>query len=129
MNLDEEYDETLNELIRWLSPVPWMLKKEEEMSSIGKIRLSLDPSIVYDYQKVIHLAACPSCESLLSWSLTKPVDGDKFCIAECCGMRYGMVAETIRVIGVPISSGNDLPKELADEDFLAELRQFERKNR
>jgi hypothetical protein len=95
----------------------------------GKTVLSLDPTIVYDYQALLIKAICPSCLRPMDWAMAKNGESDKFCVAMCCGMMYGMVPEQVRVISVPIASANnpireELSSELADADFLKELEQM-----
>lgn len=90
-----------------------------------KTALTLDPTIVYDYQSLLATGVCPSCGIKLDWRIATHVTGndDKFCFADCCGMRYSMVPEKVRVLGVPKKlevqkEGDDM---LADDEFIREL--------
>ena len=94
----------------------------------SKITLNLNPDIVYDYQSLLSEARCPTCGEKIEWHLTKE-ETDKFCVAECCGMMYGMVPEAVRVISVPMAAvcnpiRNELSPALADHEFLEELRKM-----
>jgi hypothetical protein len=94
----------------------------------AKISLSLDPTLVYDYQSLLSGARCPTCGEKIEWKLATNAT-DKFCAAECCGMMYGMVPEAVRVISVPTAAScnavrHELSDTLADRDFLDELRKM-----
>jgi len=86
----------------------------------SKIALNLNPDIVYDYQSLLSGACCPSCGHPVKWTLAR-TGSDKFCAAECCGIIYGMVPESVRVISIAV--GNPIKDELsiADKEFLEEL--------
>ena len=67
-----------------------------------KIKLNLDPTIVYDYQTLLQNSVCPSCGQCSNWQLpTHPDSSDIFCVFQCCGMIYSMIPESVRVIAVP----------------------------
>lgn len=88
----------------------------------SKISLNMDPHIVYDYQTLLASAHCPSCGQPMDWGLTSDKT-DRFCVAECCGMQYAMVPESVRVVSVPVAALDRQEEQpLADDDFLKELQ-------
>jgi len=92
----------------------------------GFIVKPYDTKEVYDYQKSLTLARCPTCNAFLEWEISKEKEDDRFCFALCCGMRYSMIAESVRIVS---STEKSLFRDsvahhaelLDDEDFLKEL--------
>lgn len=91
---------------------------EDQKPRYGAV-VSLDSDKVYDYQKSLSLSRCLTCESILRWQISLEKNDDRFCYAECCGIRYSMVPETVRILW---NTAKSEIAEMADEDFLEELR-------
>jgi hypothetical protein len=91
-----------------------------------KTTVGLDPTVVYDYQSLLASGVCPSCNNKLEWKICPAVTSqdDKFCHADCCGMRYSMVAEKVRVLAVPKKLEDGGGEAMADEEFLRELSEL-----
>jgi hypothetical protein len=73
----------------------------------------------YDYQKVLISSHCPTCNNLLKWQILIQKDDDRFCHALCCGVRYSMIPEVVRIIStIEVDSYKE---ELTNEKFIDSL--------
>ena len=94
--------------------------QEKHESKYGFV-VSLENDKIYDYQKSLSLARCRTCEHILRWQVSLEKEDDRFCYAECCGIRYSMVPETVRILW-------NTTKEIAemdDDDFFKELQNLQ----
>lgn len=90
--------------------------KKAHEAKVGFV-VSLSDREVYDYQKCLCLARCRTCETPLVWQISREKEDDRFCFADCCGIRYSMVPETVRILW-------DTRREadvIDEDDFLNEL--------
>lgn len=103
----------------WVSDFTYV-DTEDHKPKYGFV-VSLDSDKVYDYQKSLSLSRCRTCESILRWQISLEKNDDRFCYAECCGIRYSMVPETVRILW---NTAKSEVEEMAEEDFLEELRKL-----
>lgn len=75
----------------------------------------------YNYQKALTLARCPTCHGFLKWQISAEKDDDRFCFALCCGMRYSMVPEVVRIVSATEKNQYEVAKEMTDDEFLKDL--------
>lgn len=100
------------------------LNDEDQMkheSQHGFVVKAFESGQQYNYQKALTLARCPTCHGFLKWQISAEKDDDRFCFALCCGMRYSMVPEVVRIVSGTEKSGFQVAQELTDEEFLKEL--------
>lgn len=98
--------------------------EEGNMDEHEKIVLKDDPTIVYDYQRLLTEAYCPSCKAKLDWRIAVQATAydDRFCRTECCGTVYSMVPDTVRVVAVSTALLKEETECDADDDFIRELQ-------
>jgi hypothetical protein len=110
-------------------------KDEKPETAISETSvLNTDPTIVYNYQQLLLGAECPSCGMKLTFQTVKQQTGvtspsnwdwdDRLCYVDCCGIRYSMVPQTVRILSTPLAELNN-KKRQSDEEFLAELRSIQ----
>ena len=91
---------------------------ESYLNGFFSEELTVDPKIVHNYQTILHNAVCPTCNNKIYWNFG--IESDKFCHTVCCGIKYSMVPETIRILSVPlaVNMAIDKNKPLSSQDLI-----------
>lgn len=86
---------------------------------------AFDTEKQYSYERALTLASCPTCNRFLRWEISIEKEDDRFCYAICCGIRYSMVPEVVRIVSKTDSQLLfNFPEEYSwveDDDFFKEL--------